>query len=202
LMIRRPFAFAIATLCLAALIGQSVVSTRLTGGTAAALWQMAAYFTVLTNIGVAATFGLIAVTGREATAAWHGAITLAILTVGVIYHWLLSGLWQPRGLAFWADQGLHSVVPALVALYWLTCAPKSGLALRHAALWLVWPLAYCVWALARGAATGAYPYPFIDATALGAARVTLNIAGLGLAFLIAGLLLVVLARALSTRATA
>lgn len=201
-MIRRLLALAIAVIGLAALIAQSVVTTRLTGGASAALWQMAAYFTVLTNIGAAATFGLIAVTGRQWTARWHGGLTLAILTVGVIYHSLLAGLWQPAGLAWWADQGLHTATPALVALYWVALAPKSGLVPRHAALWLAWPLAYCAWALARGAVTGAYPYPFIEVATLGPARVAVNIAGLSLTLLIAGLIMVALARSLTARAPA
>ncbi len=43
---------------------------------------------------------------------------------------------------------------------------------------LLFPLAYGAWTLAHGAATGWYPYPFVDVVDLGYLRVLANIVGL------------------------
>jgi hypothetical protein len=45
--------------------------------------------------------------------------------------------------------------------------------------WVLWPLAYFVYAMLRGAATGFYPYPFIDVDRLGYAQVLVNAVGVG-----------------------
>ena len=47
-------------------------------------------------------------------------------------------------------------------------------------------LAYLVYALVRGAITGTYFYPFLDAGALGLGQVLINSAVLSVAFLAAG----------------
>ncbi|GHD98593.1 hypothetical protein U879_12390 [Defluviimonas sp. 20V17] len=188
----------IAVLALAALVAQFLVSSDLMGspGSGAVLWRMAGYFTILTNLLVLITFALAAVDDRRIGAGWSGGLTLWILVVGAVYHAVLAALWQPKGLAWWADQGLHTAVPVLVLLWWLWLADKRGLRPRHATLWLIWPLVYCAYALTRGAFSGFYPYPFLDVARLGPAMVALNVAGLIVAFALGGLALVALARRL------
>ena len=61
--------------------------------------------------------------------------------------------------------------------------------------WLAWPLGYAAYALLRGAATGFYPYPFVDVPSLGMGRVLGNVAGLCIVFLATGFLLRALAHA-------
>ena len=55
---------------------------------------------------------------------------------------------------------------------------------------LLWPLAYAGYALIRGAATGFWPYPFLDAATLGLPRLALNITVLVALFWTLGLVLV------------
>ena len=104
---------------LAALAAQAVVSFRLTGAASvlALFWVMAAYFTVLINLIVAVSFGVMLLTGRIGSAGWHGGLVLWIGTVGLIYHTVLAGIWEPQGLGWWADQGLHTATPVLVGVW-------------------------------------------------------------------------------------
>ncbi|MEO9615049.1 MAG: Pr6Pr family membrane protein [Nitratireductor sp.] len=197
---RTLFASLIAITALSSLMAQYLVSEILMGspGWNTVLWRMAGYFTVLTNILVAATFVAAALSPGRIAAAWSAGLTLWICAVGVVYHLVLATLWKPEGLAWWADQGLHTAVPILVLIWWLTLANKAGLQHRHAFLWLIWPAFYCVYALARGAVSGFYPYPFIDVANLGIGQVAVSISGLLLAFFVGGLGQVALSRKIAS----
>lgn len=195
----RVFAFVIAMTALTALITQYVVSAELMGspGPTTVIWRMAGYFTVLTNTLVVLTFARMAITDQRNGPVWIGGLALWICAVGAVYHTVLAGLWKPEGLAWWADQGLHTVVPLLVLIWWLGFAAKTGLRFYNAFMWLAWPVVYCVYALVRGAASGFYPYPFIDVATFGTGQVAMNIAMLILAFGVGGLGLVAIAQLLS-----
>jgi hypothetical protein len=53
-------------------------------------------------------------------------------------------------------------MPVAVVADWLYQPPKNRLRLRQAVYWLIYPLLYLVYTLIRGAATGFYPYPFLN----------------------------------------
>lgn len=186
-----------------ALVGQYTVTVALPNvtGAADAIWRMAGYFTVLVNLLLVLHFAGLAA-GRDPRGR-AGSVTaglvLSIAVVGLVYHTLLSGLWSPTGRAWWADQGLHSVTPVLAILWWLVFAPKSGLGLGDLARWLILPLAYCLYAVARGAATGFWAYPFLDPTQHGTAGVALNIVAMVAVFAVLGAGLLALAKWLVTR---
>jgi len=133
--------------------------------------------------------------GRTLSASRATGLAVSITMVGVIYHLLLAPIWNPQGAAWWADQGLHTAVPLLTLLWWGGVAAKS-IRIHDLPSWLAWPLGYCAYALIRGAMTGFWPYPFLDADTLGPARVSLNIAGLILAFAGLGAGFLAVARAL------
>ncbi|NHB76176.1 Pr6Pr family membrane protein [Rhodobacter calidifons] len=158
----------------------------------AAWWWLAGYFTILTNLAVAALMGRIAL-GSGLSARVQGGLVLSILMVGLVYHALLARLWAPRGLAWWTDQALHSATPLLTLVWWLGFGDRR-VGLHDLPVWLGWPALYAVYALLRGAATGFWPYPFLDADRLGWAEVAGNLAGMVLAFAALGLVLIALAR--------
>lgn len=184
----RLSALALAIIGLAALRAQ--FDAHGDGATVDILWRMAGFFTLLTNALLVVHLLAIA-NGWAIPARRAGGLLLSILMVGAIYHLLLAHLWNPQGVAWWTQQGLHSAMPLGYLVWWLAFAPKD-LHRRDIALWLLWPLAYCVYALTRGALTGFWPYPFLDADSHGWLRVAANCAILTAAFLLlaAGILAV------------
>lgn len=194
-MIARLTALALGFLGLAALRGQFDILPP--DGLGPKLWQLAGFFTILTN--ALLVVHLLAVAkGWQISAARAAGLLLSILMVGAVYHLLLAGLWSPQGMAWWVDQGLHSAMPVGYLLWWLAFAPK-GLRWPDLPIWLIWPSSYAAYALTRGALTGLWPYPFLNADALGWPRVALNCAGLFLAFTALGAVILTLARRLQAR---
>lgn len=195
-MTARLFAFALALIGLASLRAQFDVMLAI-DSLWPRLWRMAAFFTVLTN--VLLTAHLLAITKAWAISASRAAgLLLSILVVGLIYHLLLAGLWAPQGLAWWADQGLHTAMPLGYLAWWLAFAPK-GLQLRDLPSWLIWPVAYSAYALVRGSLTGFWPYPFLDADALGWSRVAINVIAMFGLFTALGYAILIVARRLQAR---
>jgi len=158
------------------------------------------YFTVLTNIFVALVATAGALARNPAAPHWLyrpsavGCATTAILIVGIVYHLLLRKVWSPQGAQLLADVLLHYVVPGGTLLHWLAYRHPERLAARAVLAWCLYPLAYVVYALARGEVLGAYPYPFIDVTALGYRQVLVNAVGLMLGFIGLGFIVLALSR--------
>lgn len=163
------------------------------GDVLATIWILVRFFTVLTNLLVAVTMTII-VSGRRVSPFVQGGVALAIILVGTVYVTLLRGLQELAGPALLADMILHYVVPVATAIYWLAFAPKIGLNWRHPLAWSLYPLAYFGYALLRGSVDGRYPYPFMNLDELGLARTLLNGAGIAIGFILAGLVMVALAR--------
>ena len=183
----RLGAAAVALVGAASLAAQPWVTAQMTGVPplgAASFAIMSAFFTNLTALLSVLVFAALALTGRRA--AWvTGMIAASMIVVALVYHAALAQLWEPRGIALWADRGLHTVLPAMVCAWWLwvPSRPLPG----HAPIgWLVWPGFYAVLAIGGGALRGWYPYPFLDVAALGAAAVAGNMALLAGVFLLAG----------------
>lgn len=162
-----------------------VASETFHGDLWAALRRTSAFFTVLTNLIVAIHFMAIAA-GWKVESARVAGMVLWIGLVGVVYHLVLAGLWSPQGLAWWSDQGLHTLVPLLVTLWWLAFASPWRPSARAVLKWMVWPLAYVIYAVARGTFTGFWPYPFLDPGSSGVLGMGVNLLSLTLVLLLAG----------------
>lgn len=193
----RLLALAIAAIAIVAIGAEFHLMAQRTGidGVLERLWRLARFFTILTNALVAAVF-LAEALGHRVPGRVLAGVLMSILMVGLVYQILLA---QPyTGLKFWSDFALHAAVPVLVLVWWLGWAEKT-LALRDIPLWLGWPLVYCLYAMVRGLADGVYPYFFLDIGRFGLARVSLNIAGLIVAFAVMALLIWALARLMQRR---
>ncbi|MFF3451244.1 Pr6Pr family membrane protein [Streptomyces sp. NPDC002667] len=173
--------------------------------------RVLSYFTIQTNLLVAVAF---AVSARRAWSARRplpgvlvGGTLIYISITGLVYHLILVNESTPfsmtggnGALSGWqalANQLLHTVTPIAVAADWLLLTRPTPLALRDAATWLIYPLAYLAFSLARGATLSAgtparYLYPFVDVERHGYGGVLGNTAVLGVAFYALGLLIVVL----------
>ncbi len=193
LSIGRLAALAVAAAAWTGLVVQLIASTGLTGSVGQAIWTMARYFTVITNLFVAGLFTALAL-GHDARPKLVGMVTLAILLVGIVYATMLHGLIELSGGAALADFILHSVTPLAVPLWWLTFAPRGGLGWRDPWHWALLPLVYFAYALARGAIEGRYAYPFMDVGSLGWPAVLSNAALMAAGFVMGGYGLVAISR--------
>lgn len=170
-----------------------------------AVWRYFVYFTILTN-----TF----VTLVMARAAWKPksyeglnaprielmAVT-SILFVCIVYNLLLASRWDPQGWQKVADVIVHNVVPPVFGLFWLL-RPHGSLTWKDAAFAALWPLAYAIYGLTRGAIDGFYPYFFMDPTAATIPQIALNLAGLVVAFMVGAAVLLVLSQGLGRHVSA
>jgi len=168
-----------------------------------AAWRFLAFFTILTNlivalVNTASALAPESAAGRFASGAnVRAAVLLYIGTVGIIYHLMLAGLWDPQDWQLLADQLLHTATPVLVTLGWLLFDRKDSLSFMALPAYLIFPVGYTLYALARGAGDGFYPYPFIDVSQIGYPRAFQNIAGLAAAFVIGSGLVILLGKFLS-----
>ncbi len=122
------------------------------------------YFTVLSNL-FAVTLLLYGALrpARERSGTvelLRGAAVVYILTTGIVYLLLLSG----HAPAYpWVNAILHYLMPVAVTLDWLLDPPRVHLdPVRTVVLWMVFPLLYIIYTLARGAIVDWYPYLFVN----------------------------------------
>lgn len=180
----RKLASVSALLGWAAILLQLTLSLNLVISDGRGLWMglviYFGYFTILTNILAAVALSAQAVQSSAALVQfWRRpnvitAITGAIGIVGLVYFFILRQLWNPQGWQWLADVMLHYLMPVLFVIYWWLSVPTRVLAWRTLPTWLIYPAAYFVYVLLRGAVTGLYPYPFVDVTVLGMVSVLIN----------------------------
>ena len=186
---KRTFALIIALAAIASLVGQFYLNGSKPGLElwSARLWDLARYFTILTNALIAYAM-LHEAAGRPAHPDLHLTGVINITMVCLIYQTLLAPPEPFQGLNWWTDFGFHLGVPVASVLWWLACGPRNH-PIRRLPLWLILPVIYCVYALIRGALTGSYPYFFLDVPRFGAGQIVLNIVGLVGVFGVAGVVI-------------
>lgn len=131
----RALAGFTAAIAVVALLLQYHLLLRTPGlGAADATLRYLGYFTILSNIGVAAVCLALARGRREGLAGPvpRAAVALFIGITGLIYVIILRPLWHPQGAQWWADTGLHYGVPVLYLLGWLA----GRTAWRPASAWV------------------------------------------------------------------
>jgi hypothetical protein len=136
-----------------------------------------AFFTVQSNLIVGATSILLFVDRRRSSTAFKVARLTGVVAIAitfVVFHVALAELLDLEGWAFVADRLLHLIVPVLAVVGWLIVGPRGLTSRRVVWLSLLFPVAWCVFTLVRGAIIDWYPYPFIDVTELGYAEVLVN----------------------------
>lgn len=167
------------------------------------LLNLFSYFTILSNVAVAVA---ATVAARGVSASWwargsvRGALVLYIIVVGLIYQTLLKGLIPMAGTRLVIDTIFHAIIPLAWPMWWLAFGRgTSSLPWRAAFGWLVFPFVYGVYSVARGALSGRWPYPFMNAERFGYPQVALNLSAMLLLFLALAFLLIALDRRLSRR---
>lgn len=189
-MIARAWFAVQALVVLVGVVVQVVVTANATGGIfdspAARVANVFCYFTILSNLIIGGTSLLLAVNPDRPSTVFRALRldgVLAIAVTGVVYHIALTGLYELTPGGAFANQMLHTVSPILGVLGWLLFGPHGTLN-PHIVWWsLAYPLLWLVFTLIRGAASGFYPYPFLDVSDLGYPRVALNCVLIAVLFL-------------------
>jgi hypothetical protein len=100
---------------------------------------------------------------------------LGITITGLVYVVVLAPLDDPHGVHAWTNTGQHYLSPVMTVLGWLLLGPRPRFTMRAVGWALGWPLVWIAYTLAHGAATGWYPYDFLDVRALGYAAALRNL---------------------------
>lgn len=177
------------------------------------------YYTHLSNLLVLAYQLALGIAGHDPSCGvfrWLSApvtalsVTLCIYVTHLLYAFVLIPAAKRSGDADWlrgrysfANLCVRYVTPGLTVLQWLLWQDKTGLTLRHAACWLVLPLAYFAFVMLRartgqpiGFSQKLYPYPFLDYPRLGAKRFWLYVSAILTFFFLLGCAFVWLAHRL------
>ncbi|MEZ5115666.1 MAG: Pr6Pr family membrane protein [Candidatus Nanopelagicales bacterium] len=156
------------------------------------------YFTILSNVVVVVAVTALLVRPDLFT---RGGLTgtvwrtlrldsvLMIVITGVLYNLLLAD-WNKTGWDLLSNLMLHVITPIVTVVVWVVAGPRGLVQPRLAVTALVIPLGWAAYALVRGAAIGAYPYPFLDVQTKGLASVLVFVAGVAVLGLALGLLAV------------
>ena len=102
---------------------------------------------------------------------------------GAVFVLLLSG---SKPSVPWANAVVHYVMPIVIVLDWLIDPPRARIVWRRTWRWLIFPVVYFSYTLIRGAIVGWYPYPFLDVTSKGYARVLADGVGILIAMIAVG----------------
>ena len=149
------------------------------------LWHFVSYFTIQSNLLVAAAAVVLTrdpVRDSSGFRALRLAGTIGIAVTGVVHFTLLRPLLDLDGADYVADKLLHMVVPALALVGWALFGPRPRVD-RTAQTWsIAWPLAYLCYVLVVGAASGWYPYPFLDVDEKGWGHVAVASVGITVLF--------------------
>ncbi|MBN9373985.1 MAG: Pr6Pr family membrane protein [Cellulomonas sp.] len=169
-------AFAVVFQLVLVVQGHSPLVPELRPSTAEAVRRFFSFFTIQSNLLVAATT-LPLVAGRGAQGrVWAVArldAVVGITVTGVVHLVLLRPILHLAGVDWWADLLLHAVVPVLAVASWLVVGPRGRARPRDVWPALAWPVLWLVATLALGPAVRWYPYPFLDVATHGLAQVLL-----------------------------
>jgi hypothetical protein len=147
-----------------------VEEDRSTASTPMRVLRFFSYFTIQSNI-LAMVMSAILVFRPDRDGRWWRIFRIAAV-VGmavtfVVYVVALRPILDLHGAAKVTDICFHYIAPLMTMIGWLAFGPRPridpGSLIRH----LIWPISYIAYILILGAATGWYPYPFIDVDDIG-----------------------------------
>lgn len=145
------------------------------------------YFTIQSNLLLAAMEAasvVAALRHRPQPSGWVvGGATFFVTITFAIYNTVLAPGGGDGAVLLFSGRPssdlLHVVAPVLAVVDWVAFRRHPGVRARWSLLWLVYPVAYLVFVLVRGALSDAaphYPYPFVDVDAIGYAGVARSFA--------------------------
>jgi len=191
----RLWAVLIALSAWSGLILQLVLVTARVGSVTMAMWRMAIFFTIISNLTVAIVYSCIAFGFvRFRHPLLIAGLALTMLLVGSVFELMLRPVLHLSGWRLVSNALEHDVVPILAVINWLILAEKGTLRARDPWIIAIFPVAYLIYALIRAHIEGFYPYPFIDIPKIGWPAAIGYILAISGAFLVCGYLMVAVDR--------
>lgn len=163
------------------------------------------YFTNQSNLLLAVVFvwaGFASFARQPQPPAWlKGAVTLFILITGLVAYFILPPDAPGEAtvvLGLTDGQIVHQLTPAMAFVDFLLFDPHRRLRIKNAALWLLYPVAYCAFTTVRGVVLPDtdYPYGFVDVAEIGYLGLVQNVVLYGVGFFVLGLVIVGIDRVL------
>jgi hypothetical protein len=202
---KRSLSFLFACMGWFAVITQFVLMIeQKTASTLETLIRFFSFFTILTNIIVAIYFSLILFYKNENLRSITRpgiltAMTIYIFMVGSVYQVALRHVWNPEGIQLIVDELLHSIIPALVIIFWTLYENKQAVKYSQIPKWAIYPISYLLYILIRGSFSNFYPYPFVNVNEIGLTKALINSAILLLIFLFFATMFVFIGRFFSKK---
>jgi hypothetical protein len=126
------------------------------------------FFTILTNIAALLVHAACLFDAARRSLSFYArprvraGVMVAMTVVFIVYVTVLAPIWAPEGLFLLCDILLHHVTPVIFVTWWLFYGRDGSARWRDIPLWLIYPLAYLVYAMLRAPIAGEVPYPFLD----------------------------------------
>lgn len=165
-----------------------VVGTIAGTSLAGRVLRVLSFFTIQSNILSAIVSAQLARDPHRDGKFWRPLRTTTLLGItitGIVYGTVLAKVHEPKG---WqqvtTNTVFHYIVPIMMVLGWLLFGPRPRISPATIGWSLLWPLAWLVYSLVRGAITHWYPYPFLDVITHGYARVSINSVGVLVVFFV------------------
>jgi hypothetical protein len=186
----RPWFAATAACVAAGIVIQLVITAQNThsfgGSPLNRALNIFAFFTIQSNVLIGVTCLMLAIRlDRQSTAfaAFRMAGLVGITVTFIVFHTVLSRLLDLDTWAQAANQLQHTVVPILSIVGWVAFGPRGKASGKVVKLAVIFPVLYMIFTAVRGPlASHWYPYPFIDVSKLGYARVLINTLWIALLF--------------------
>ena len=144
----------------------NTASSEASAGLAVRFARLLSYFTIQSNLLVLALSVSLVINPARDGRGWrvlHADALLGIIITGLVFGTVLAGQVHHHGIGTWVNAGFHYFAPAWALAGWLLFGPRPRID-RATLGWLfLWPALWIIYTFAHGAATGWYPYPFLDA---------------------------------------
>jgi hypothetical protein len=134
------------------------------------LVRLFSYFTIESNLIVLAVVITLLIRPDRDGPVWRVVrldALLGIVITGLVFAIVLAPEVHLTGAAELANIGLHYIAPWATLLAWIVFGPRPRIGWHTIAGAFVWPVLWIIYTFAHGAATGWYPYPFLDAATKG-----------------------------------
>jgi hypothetical protein len=128
--------------------------------------RLLSYFTIESNLLVLALSVSLVLNPARDGRVWRilqADALLGIIITGLVFATVLAGEVHHHGVGAWVNAGFHYFAPSWALAGWLLFGPRPRMDWATLGWLFAWPVLWIIYTFAHGAATGWYPYPFLNA---------------------------------------